>query len=146
MKCPACDRELASLQVGAVTVDVCQDGCGGVWFDAFELNKVDEQHEAAGEHLMQIQRDPAIRVDSARKRDCPRCEGIKLRRHRFSRTSRVEVDHCPNCAGYWLDAGELERIREEQHPDRVAGERKPQLSMEVIRYMYRVRLEQRPAA
>lgn len=146
MKCPACDRELSGIQVGSVAVDVCQGGCGGVWFDAFELKKVDEEHEAAGEHLLQIRRDPNLKVDSVRKRDCPRCEGIKLKRHLFSRTSRVEVDHCPNCAGYWLDAGELERIRAEQHPDRAAGERKPQLSMEVIRYMYRVRLEQRPAA
>jgi len=146
MKCPACDRELTNLQVGTVAVDVCQRGCGGVWFDAFELKKVDEQHEAAGEHLTAIQHDPTLRVDAARKRECPRCEGIKLKRHRFSPTSLVEVDHCPNCAGYWLDAGELERIREEQHPDRQAAARKPQLSMEVIRYMYRARIEQRPTA
>ena len=146
MKCPACDRELAPIQVGAVEVDVCEGGCGGVWFDAFELKKVDEQHEAAGEHLLQIRRDPGIRADAARKRGCPRCEGIKLKRHAFSRTSRVEVDHCPNCAGYWLDAGELEKIRDEQHPERAATGKKPQLTMEVIRYMYRVRIEQRPAA
>ena len=124
-------------------VDACQGGCGGVWFDAFELKKVDEQHEAAGEHLTQIQRDPAVSLDPNRKRDCPRCEGIKLKRHLFSRASRVEVDHCPNCAGYWLDAGELEKIREEQHPGAAAAGRKPQMSMEVIRYMYRLRIEQR---
>jgi len=143
MKCPACDHELSGIQVGAVAVDVCQGGCGGIWFDAFELKKVDEQHEAAGEHLTQIQRDPDIRVDLTRKRDCPRCVGIKLKRHLFNRTSQVEVDHCPNCAGYWLDAGELAKIREEQHPDRVAAMRPQQLSMEVIRYMYRVRIEHR---
>jgi len=146
MKCPACDRELAVLQVGAVEVDACQGGCGGVWFDAFELNKVDEQREAAGEHLINIERNPSLRVDAVRKRDCPRCEGIKLKRHLFSRTSRVEVDHCPNCAGYWLDAGELEKIREEQQPNAAVGVRSPQMSMEIIRYMYRLRIEQRPPA
>jgi len=26
-------------------VDVCQNGCGGIWFDNFELEKVDEKHE-----------------------------------------------------------------------------------------------------
>ena len=145
MKCPACDHELSGIQVGTMAVDVCQGGCGGVWFDAFELKKVDEQHEVAGEPLTQIQRAPGIRVDATRKRDCPRCEGIKLKRQRFSRTSQVELDHCPNCAGYWLDAGELEKIREEQHPDRAAAARRPQLSMEVIRYMYRVRIEHRAA-
>jgi Zn-finger nucleic acid-binding protein len=146
MKCPACDRELTGIQVGAVLVDVCQGGCGGIWFDAFELKKVDEEHETAGEHLTQIKRDPSVKVDAARKRDCPRCEGIKLKRHLFSRTSRVEVDHCPNCAGYWLDDGELEKIREEQHPNVAAARARPQVSMEVIRYMYRLRIEQRPAA
>jgi len=146
MKCPACDRELSVIQVGSVEVDVCQGGCGGVWFDAFELKRVDEEHEAAGEHLLQIQRDPQVKVDATRKRECPRCGRIKLKRHLFSRASQVEVDHCPNCAGYWLDAGELEKIREEQRPGQpAAGSKPPQLSMEVIRYMYRARLEQRPA-
>ena len=143
MKCPACDRALSVLQVGPVEVDACQGGCGGVWFDAFELKKVDERHETAGEHLLQIECDPSVVPDPARKRDCPRCEGIKLKRHLFSRTSRVEVEHCPNCAGYWLDAGELERIREELHPDSQAAGKPKALGMEVIRYMYRIGIEQR---
>ena len=36
MKCPACFNELTELQVGNLTVDACQGGCGGIWFDAFE--------------------------------------------------------------------------------------------------------------
>ena len=146
MKCPACDRDLKSLQVGSVTVDVCERGCGGIWFDAFELKKVDEEHEAAGEHLTSIQRDPQVKVDAERKRQCPRCEGIKLQRHLFSRTSKVLVDHCPNCAGYWLDAGELAQIRAEQSPGRQAATSETFLTMETIRYMYRVRIQQRPSA
>jgi hypothetical protein len=129
--------------VGAVTVDACAGGCGGIWFDAFELKKVDEEHEAAGEPLTQVERNPAVTVDAARKRECPRCAGIKLKRHRFSRTSRVEVDHCPNCAGYWLDAGELEHIRDEQNPGRAPSTAPAPLNMEVIRYMYRLRIERR---
>jgi uncharacterized protein len=34
-------------------------------------------------------------------------------RHFFSPLRRVEVDECPQCGGYWLDAGELAAIREE---------------------------------
>ena len=144
MKCPACERELAEIQVGLVRVDVCHGGCGGIWFDAFELKRVDEQHEAAGEPLTNIQFDPTIHVDAARKRKCPRCAGITLKRHRFSRGSKVEVDHCPNCAGYWLDCGELAQIRQEQHPGQSAppGQR-IQVDMEVIRYIYNLRIEQR---
>src|SRR6185436_15207099 len=144
MKCPACDHQLTETQVGAVTVDTCQGGCRGIWFDAFELKRVDEQHEAAGDHLIRIQRGPKVIVDQSPKRACPRCDGIKLKRHLFGPKSKVEVDHCPNCGGYWLDAGELEKIRQENRP---AGAAKPaaagQVTPEVIRYIYRMQIEMR---
>lgn len=144
MKCPACDRQLSEVQVGAVAVDVCQGGCGGLWFDAFELQRVDEQHEAAGEHLVNIRRDPKLRVDHSRKRACPRCDGVNLKRHFFSPKIKVEVDVCPGCAGYWLDAGELEKIRLDQ---KSAAGAKPgqqgQMTTEVIRYLYRLQIEMR---
>lgn len=144
MKCPACDRQLSEVQVGAVAVDVCQGGCGGIWFDAFELQRVDEQHEAAGEHLVNIRRDPKLRVDHSRKRACPRCDGVNLKRHFFSPKIKVEVDVCPGCAGYWLDAGELEKIRLDQ---KSAAGAKPgqqgQMTTEVIRYLYRLQIEMR---
>src|SRR5437870_6758383 len=114
MKCPACFNELTQIQVGNVLVDVCQGGCGGVWFDAFELQQVDEEHESAGEHLLEIQRNEKLVIDPSRKRECPRCVGIKLQRHFFSAKRKVEVDQCPNCGGYWLDAGELAKIRAEK--------------------------------
>ena len=143
MKCPACFHELTEVQVGAVAVDVCHGGCGGTWFDAFELQRVDEAREAAGEHLLNIPRDPNLQLDFARKRDCPRCAGIKLMRHRFNPKSTVEVDHCPNCGGYWLDSGELEKIRNEnQTASAGMSGRKSSMSIEVIRYLYRIKTGQ----
>src|SRR5215471_19825938 len=114
MKCPACFNALTEIQVGSVAVDVCQNGCGGIWFDAFELERVDDEKESAGELLVDIHRDERVVVDPTRKRECPRCDGIKLQRHFFSAKRKVEVDQCPNCGGYWLDAGELEQIRTER--------------------------------
>ena len=144
MKCPACFNELKEIQVSNLTVDVCQGGCGGIWFDAFELQQLDEEHETAGEPLLYIERDEGLIVDKSRKRECPRCAGVKLHRHFFSAKRRVEVDHCPNCGGYWLDAGELEKIREEKT---ASAEDKPaqrgSVSVEVIRYLYRVQIGQR---
>ena len=143
MKCPACFQELTELQVGAVAVDVCHGGCGGIWFDAFELQRVDEQHEAAGEHLLNIPRDPNRPVDPARKRDCPRCTGVRLMRHRFNPKSTVEVDHCPSCGGYWLDSGELEKIQKENETARTRhSAQKVSVSMEVIRYLFRIQTGQ----
>ena len=144
MKCPACFNELAELQVGSLAVDACRGGCGGIWFDVFELQKVDEEREIAGEPLLNIQRDERLVVDTSRKRECPRCAGIKLHRHFFSAKRRVEVDQCPNCGGYWLDAGELALIRAEKTqaatPD-PAG--RSGISKDVIRYLYRLRTEER---
>jgi len=136
---------LTEIRVGAVAVDICQGGCGGIWFDAFELKKVDEQHEAAGEPLVQIKRGPVRQADSSQKRACPRCDGVKLKRHLFNPKSTVEVDHCPNCAGYWLDAGELEKIRLEQNPATAVANsaQEAQVSMDVIRYIYRMQVELR---
>jgi len=143
MKCPACLNELTPITIGGVTVDACEGGCAGIWFDAFELQRIDEQHEVAGETVLHLQRDPNLTVDLARRRDCPRCDGIKLMRQLFNPQVRVEVDHCPQCAGYWLDAGELEKIRAGRaQQSRQAAAPTKGLSMETIRFLYRQRLEQ----
>lgn len=144
MKCPACFNDLTEFHVANLAVDACQGGCGGIWFDAFELQKVDEESETAGEPLLDIQRDGRLVVDASRKRECPRCAGMKLRRHFFSAKRQVEVDQCPNCGGYWLDAGELALIRAEKtqaatpNPAGQSG-----ISKDVIRYLYRLRTEDR---
>ncbi len=143
MQCPACFNQLSAMQVGNVTVDVCQGGCVGIWFDAFELQRVDDQEEAAGEAMLHIRKDPKVQVDPSRKRSCPKCEGIKLKKHFFSAKRRIEVDECPNCGGYWLDAGELAQIRQEKEQTAKAGQVRPQLTTEEIRYLYRMRLENR---
>jgi Zn-finger nucleic acid-binding protein len=113
MKCPACDHPLKPLQVGQLTVDVCNGGCGGIWFDNFELRKVDEPTESEGEALLDVGFNPEIQVDHNRRRACPKCNGVILLRHFFSQQRRVQIDTCPNCGGVWLDHGELAAIRQE---------------------------------
>lgn len=112
MNCPACEHLLQPLKAGSITVDACEGGCGGIWFDAFEMQKVDEAHEAAGEALLTIARDPGVTVDLDRRRNCPRCETIAMLRHAHKDNPGVTVDECPGCGGFWLDAGELGLIRE----------------------------------
>ncbi len=143
MNCPACFNKLTERRTSSVLVDVCEGGCGGIWFDAFELSKVDDQDEQAAEALLNIHRDERLMVDHARKRECPRCDGIKLKRHFFSARRQVQVDQCPNCAGYWLDAGELEKVRAERAESAERAGSDQNISMEVIRYLYRLRPENR---
>jgi uncharacterized protein len=114
MNCPVCADTLTPVQAGNVTVDVCLGGCGGIWFDQFELQKLDGPQESSGEILINVKRHPALQVDPAQRRCCPRCEDIVMMRHFYSPRRRVEVDECPSCGGFWLDAGELAGIREEQ--------------------------------
>jgi Zn-finger nucleic acid-binding protein len=111
MKCPACDTQLTEETLGDVVVDVCKLGCGGIWFDNWELDKLDEPHEHLGEPLLDVEIVPGMEVDHSEKRECPKCDGITMMRHFFSVKREIEVDECPACAGIWLDVGELKRIR-----------------------------------
>jgi len=114
------------MTVGDVTVDVCRGGCGGIWFDSFEFKKFDEPNESAGEELLDVEQDASIVVDHTKRLKCPKCDDIVMMRHFFSVKKEVEVDECPGCGGFWLDAGELRKIRsmfnteEERH--KAAGE------------------------
>ena len=110
MKCPACSNQLQKMTVGDVTVDVCKGGCGGIWFDNFELKKFDEPHESAGEELLDVECDASTVVDRTKRLKCPKCNDIVMMRHFFSVKKEVEVDECPSCGGFWLDAGELGKI------------------------------------
>jgi uncharacterized protein len=113
MVCPACSRELRAARTAALVVDICDGGCGGIWFDGGELRRVDEAHEPVG-GLLDIARDSALVVDHDARRNCPRCREITVLRRRFtSADRRVALDECPGCGGVWLDAGELAELRSE---------------------------------
>ena len=40
--------------------------------------------------------------------NCPNCHATLVMTERQG----VEIDHCPNCRGVWLDRGELDKIIE----------------------------------
>jgi len=112
IECPVCGTTLTTMESEGVTVDVCAGGCGGIWFDWFELARVDEADESAGERFLEVERDPALRPDLSKRIRCPRDHEIMMR-HFHSVKRGVLVDECPRCAGFWLDAGELAGIRTE---------------------------------
>lgn len=114
MKCPVCERDLQEIKIKDIIVDVCMNGCGGIWFDNREIKKV-EQHETAGEFLLDIKKDPNIIIDNSKTRFCPKCLEQKMVTHFVSINREIEVDECYNCGGIWLDFGELGEIRQ-QYP------------------------------
>jgi Zn-finger nucleic acid-binding protein len=112
IECSVCSSAMSTMEAEGVTVDVCAGGCGGIWFDWFELARVDEVHESAGEKFLEVERDPVLRPDLSRRIRCPR-DGEIMMRHFHSVKRGVLVDECPRCAGFWLDVGELASIRSE---------------------------------
>lgn len=112
MHCPACSEELERLNVAGVELDICRDGCGGIWFDQHEFSKFDEPLEYAGDELLEIEsgmKDTTL--DRKAPRLCPRCDDQKMQRHFYSPKQEIEIDECDRCGGMWLDYGELIRIR-----------------------------------
>ena len=110
MNCPACKSPLREKGAGGMTLDVCYGGCGGIWFDAQELERVSARTAAT---LHTIWNVPVASVKQTEPRQCPRCLQVVLERKWFSDAKLVEIDQCSQCGGVWLDAGEFSRIYDE---------------------------------
>lgn len=110
MKCPACKNPLREKSAGEMTLDMCYGGCGGIWFDATELQRVSAR---AATTLHSIWNVPTSHVKLTEPRRCPRCPELILERKWFSDLQKVEIDQCGKCGGIWLDAGEFSRIYDE---------------------------------
>lgn len=48
LECPVCDNELIRKTVGGIAVDACEGGCGGIWFDRYELMRVEVGRRVGG--------------------------------------------------------------------------------------------------
>jgi hypothetical protein len=106
MNCPKCGAELVKKYYkGMIEVDSCPN-CRGMWLDFNELDKLedvvfdDDSHKGS---LMHFQ--------SGTDRPCPQC-GAMLDEFQY-RLYDLRLDTCPEKDhGFWLDAGEDERVIE----------------------------------
>ena len=103
MNCPACGTSMTEMTVGAVKVQACKGGCGGLWFDEWQIGKADQPDQSAGEALLNIPQNPAVKVDQNKRRNCPHDAGVVMMRHFWSVKRDVVVDECPKCEGVFLD-------------------------------------------
>lgn len=109
--CPACGAKLLQMTCEDLVLDVCRNGCGGVWFDNFELRQATKSIRSIEEDwLPRTTTNRPIHADPSSKRPCPKCDGIRMLRHLFSDSCHIEIDECPSCGGIWLDSGEFEQI------------------------------------
>lgn len=105
MECPKCGTGLVPEQVGpliAVNLDSCPR-CRGTWFDRGELDRLDHSVWSNVETLLNRP------VSGAAPLRCPRCGGA-LTPVSPADAEGLVVERCAACAGFWLDAGELEEV------------------------------------
>lgn len=105
VECPRCWVEMKKEEVDVlgpnVTIDVCPN-CQGIWFDNNELKKI------LGDRKLANYLTKRIGTQSKSKLVCPRCGGLMDLEY----AQDTEIDVCLVCQGAWLDAGELEGLKE----------------------------------
>ncbi len=112
--CPACGKPMKKiyLEEQKFNIDICLDGCGGIFLDNRELKKIDEEHEDITPVLEAIKGKTFEKTDSSKIRVCPAC-GNKMVKNYTSHLRKIEIDECYGCGGKFLDYGELAEIRRE---------------------------------
>lgn len=114
LTCPACGKEMKKYFLKSVkfNVDICTDGCGGIFLDNREYKKITETPEAIKEINSITQGKTYQKVDSSYKRICPVCK-MKMIKNSTSIKNEIIIDECYSCGGKFLDNGELDKIQNE---------------------------------
>lgn len=111
LKCPRTGTALTKIKVGGISVEFSK-ACGGVFFDNSELQHFNEKDSKRGEvlsaHLRQFIPQS---LDLSQRVKCPKCPSVVMMRRFYSHKSKIELDECPSCGGFWFDYGELEQLR-----------------------------------
>jgi len=112
MECLDCGQgmmnHLVRTRQGEISYDAC-DGCGSLWLDRGELDKL--AFQVAGS--VEASSRASDRATGPPARRCPRCARQALDKVRFLEHSDILLDRCGNCEGFWLDGDELDRINAE---------------------------------
>ena len=102
MVCPKCGSKLQKVMYRGLEVAQCSK-CQGMWLDLQELDQLEDEAfdiDALKGSLM-LTSEPT-------ENKCPHCQS-KLRQFEYRSMSLI-LEYCVNQHGYWLDAGEGERV------------------------------------
>ncbi len=111
--CPACGEEMNKIYIEEIQclIDICLDGCGGLFFDNREYKKV-YGNESAIDQIKAALEGKNFKPVEPSKRTCPAC-GMKMITNKTSLDGSVIIDDCYGCGGKFLDYGELDKIKAE---------------------------------
>jgi len=109
MNCPKCSTELAKKYYkGMIEVDSCPN-CRGMWLDSPELDKLEDMAFDDDAHKGSL-----VHFQSKTNYSCPHC-GSALDEFQY-RLYDLKLDYCAaSDHGFWLDAGEDERVMSFMH-------------------------------
>lgn len=104
MNCPKCNTELAKKYYkGMIEVDSCPN-CRGMWLDFNELDKLEDTAFDDDSRKGSL-----VHRQSKTEFPCPNC-GANMDEFQY-RLYDLRLDYCAeNDHGFWLDAGEDERV------------------------------------
>jgi len=106
MNCPKCKHELVrKYYKGIFEVDSCPN-CHGMWLDSNELDQLEDMVFDDDS-----KKGSLVHYQSKTNYPCPHCgEGLEEFQYRLY---DLKLDYCAeNNHGFWLDAGEDERVLE----------------------------------
>ena len=110
IKCPACGKEMEKVLIPEqdINIDICVDGCGGIFFDNREMEKFNSKEENVDLVINALEGRTFNKVDESAVRICPAC-GAKMVKFGAG-NGNVTIDMCYTCGGKFLDNGELQKI------------------------------------
>lgn len=115
--CPACGKKMEKVFMDKqnLYLDVCLNGCGGIYFDNREFYKFDENSEDISPLIKVLENKEFAKTDETAQRICPVC-GMKMVKNVMKSSNvNIEVDDCYSCGGKFIDNKELQAIRN-QYP------------------------------
>lgn len=113
--CPACGKYMAKIYLKHINknIDICLEGCGGIYFDNREFELFDEVDENM-EDIETFYDDENIVFKPANdedKRICPNCNAPMVKTGNGTPQNNFKIDCCYTCGAKFLDGYELQKIR-----------------------------------
>ena len=115
MNCPKCSEGMQKVRHSAIEIDRCR-GCGGIWFDLLELEKLVRQEGSA--RIDTGNPDTGEKFDKVGRIDCPVCHSPMIRMVDANQP-HIRYEACKICSGVFLDAGEFTDLADRTLVDRL---------------------------
>ena len=103
MNCPNCGTELAPARRHGIDVETCPS-CKGLWLNAKELDQLEDEAFDLGD----AEKGTLVFAAEPSDRGCPEC-GQPLQGFQY-RLYDLPLEFCAQGHGYFLDAGEDDRV------------------------------------